>query len=188
MQIFNFRDVIPEIPNLFFQRRFRFNFEMLPYEVKGLSLKKVMNFFVAGLNQFILPSKPLGYPVIAQVEPANFCNISCPLCLTTSETNSRPRGLLSFNSFKNVIDELGDYLLLIILWNWGEPFLNPEIYRMIEYAKIKNIVVHSSTNGNLKFDDEKAERLVDSGLDCQCKKKKGLCYTSPKFQICCYEA
>lgn len=165
MQIFNFRDVIPEIPHLFFQRRFRFHFEMLPYEVKGLNLKKIMNFFMAGLNQFILPSKPLGYPVIAQVEPANFCNISCPLCFTTSETKSRPRGILSFNTFKNFIDEVGDYLLLIILWNWGEPFLNPEIYRMIEYAKCKNIVVHSSTNGNLEFDDEKAERLVNSGLD-----------------------
>jgi len=165
MKIFRFRDVLPELPNIVFRRRFKFNFELLPYEVKGLSLKKIGNFFLAGLNQFLLPSKPLGYPVIAQVEPTNFCNLSCPLCLTTSETGSRPRSVLSFNIFKNFIDEVGDYLLLIVLWNWGEPFLNPDIFRIIAYAKSKNILVHTSTNGNVKFDNEKAEKLVDSGLD-----------------------
>jgi radical SAM protein with 4Fe4S-binding SPASM domain len=37
---------------------------------------------------------------------------------------------------------------------------------MIEYAKEKNIALHCSTHGNfLNFDEAKAERLVDSGLD-----------------------
>lgn len=165
MKIFKFRDIISQLPNIILRRNFRFKFELLPYEVKGLRLKKIGNFFIAGLNQFILPSVPLGYPVIAQVEPANICNLSCPLCYTTSKNNSRPGGLLPFSTFKKFIEEVGDYLLLIVLWNWGEPFLNPDIFRIISYAKSKNIVVHSSTNGNLKFDDQKAEKLVDSGLD-----------------------
>ena len=165
MKIFRFRDVLPEIPNIIVRRRFRFKFELLPFEARGLSLKKIGNFFKAGLNQFILPSTPLGYPVIAQVEPTNFCNLSCPLCLTTSQTHSRPRGILTLNTFKTFIDQVGDYLLLIVLWNWGEPFLNTDIFRMITYAKSKNILVHSSTNGNVIFDEKKADRLVDSGLD-----------------------
>ena len=165
MKIFEFRDVIPEFPNLVFRRRFKFTFELLPYEVEGLSAKKIGNFFLAGLNQFLLPSRPVGQPVIAQVEPTNFCNLSCPLCLTTSQTNSRPKAILSLNAFQKFIDEVGDYLLLIVLWNWGEPFLNPDIFEMIAYAKSKNIIVHSSTNGNVKFDAEKAHKLVDSGLD-----------------------
>ncbi len=165
MKIFRYRDVIPQLPNIFFRRRLKFIFEKIPYEAKGLTLKKISNFFIAGLNQFILPSKPFGYPVILQVEPANFCNITCPLCLTTSQTASRPKSLLSFNTFKNLIDEIGDYLLLIILWNWGEPFLNPDIYRMISYAKLKGILVFSSTNGNLDLNNKKAEELIDSGLD-----------------------
>jgi radical SAM protein with 4Fe4S-binding SPASM domain len=72
---------------------------------------------------------------------------------------------MPFEAFKKLIDEVGDYLLLIVLWNWGEPFLNPDIFRMIKYAKSKNILVHCSTNGNVKFDEKMAEKLVDSGLD-----------------------
>jgi radical SAM protein with 4Fe4S-binding SPASM domain len=165
MRIFEFRDVLFQLPNLLFRRRLKFNFELLPFEARELSLKKIRNFFMAGLNQFFLPEKPFGYPVIAQVEPTNFCNLTCPLCLTTSQTNSRPKSTLSFDTFKAFIDELGDYLLLIILWNWGEPFLNPDIIKMIKYAKSKNILIHSSTNGNVKFDNEKADELVKSGLD-----------------------
>ncbi len=165
MKIFKFRDIIFQLPNIILRRSLRFNFELLPFEVKELRLKKIINFFIAGLNQYVVPSKPLGYPVIAQVEPANICNLSCPLCYTTSQNKSRPSGVLPFSTFKKLIDEVGDYLLLIVLWNWGEPFLNPAIFEIIKYAKSKNIVVHSSTNGNLEFDDKKAEKLVDSGLD-----------------------
>lgn len=164
MKIFEFRDILPQLPDIFLRRRIKFRFELIPYQADNLSFKKIKNFVLAGMNQFVLPSKPFGYPAIAQVEPANFCNLSCPLCLTT-ETSARPRSLLPFESFKQFIDEVGDYILLIILWNWGEPFLNPDIFRMIKYAKSKNIILHSSTNGNVKFDKGKAEKLVDSGLD-----------------------
>lgn len=147
------------------RRRIEFEFELIPYISEGLSLRKTANFFWFGLNQFLTPSRPLGIPVIGQVEPVNFCNLSCPLCLTTSQTGSRRRSLLAFSTFKRFIDEVGDYLLLIVLWNWGEPFLNPDIFRMIRYAKSKNIIMHSSTNGNVIFDEARAEELVDSGLD-----------------------
>ena len=101
----------------------------------------------------------------AQVEPTNVCNLSCSLCLGTLEKDTPPRTMLSFDTFRRFIDEIGDYLLLIVLWKWGEPFLNTDIFDMIAYAKSKNILVHSSTNGNVKFDDEKADKLVDCGLD-----------------------
>ena len=165
MKIFELSKILPQIPNLLFRRRFHFDFELLPFEAKNLSLKKRLNFFVAGLNQFLLPSRPLGFPVIAQVEPANVCNLSCPLCLTASENDSRPKAFLPYNTFKKFIDHAGDYLLLIILWNWGEPFLNPDIFKIISYAKSKGILIHSSTNGNVRFTPEKAEALVASGLD-----------------------
>ncbi len=165
MKIFEFKKILPQIPNILFRRRIHFNFEMLPFEAKDLSFRKRLNFFIAGLNQFVLPSRPLGFPVIAQVEPANFCNLSCPFCLTTSKNDSRPSACLSFNTFKKFIDHAGDYLLLIVLWNWGEPFLNPDIFKIISYAKSKGILIHSSTNGNVRFSPQKAESLVASGID-----------------------
>jgi len=67
-------------------------------------------------------------------------------------------------NFKKFIDEVGDYLLLIIFWNWGEPFLNPNAAEMIKYATDKGILVHSSTNGNLPFNDVMAEKIIKSNL------------------------
>jgi radical SAM protein with 4Fe4S-binding SPASM domain len=165
MQIFKMKDVLPQIPKLLIRGQFDFEFELLPYHASGISLRKAVNFFVAGLNQYLLPSRPLGYPVIAQIEPVNYCNLQCPLCLTSSITKSRPPALLSFETFQRFIDECGDYLLQLIFWNWGEPFLNPDLIRMIAYAKAKGIVVHTSTNGNVLLDESQIETLVESGLD-----------------------
>jgi radical SAM protein with 4Fe4S-binding SPASM domain len=52
----------------------------------------------------------------------------------------------------------------MVLWTWGEPFLNPDIFKMIKYAVSRDILVHSSTNGNVVFDDAAADKLVGSGL------------------------
>jgi radical SAM protein with 4Fe4S-binding SPASM domain len=165
MKMFKLNDVVPQIPHLLTKGQFDFEFELLPYRASGINLRKAANFFVAGLNQFLLPARPLGYPVIAQVEPANYCNLTCPLCLTSSITNARPKALLPLETFQRFIDDCGAHLLLLILWNWGEPFLNPDLISMISYAKAKGIVVHTSTNGNVKLDEAQIEALVDSGLD-----------------------
>jgi radical SAM protein with 4Fe4S-binding SPASM domain len=165
MKIFDLHDVAPQIPALLLKKEFDFEFELLPYRARNFDRRKAVNFFLAGLNQYLLPGRPLGYPVIAQVEPANYCNLTCPLCLTTSITKSRPRTLLAFGTFKRFIDECGEYLLQLIFWNWGEPFLNPDFIRMIAYAKAKSIVVHTSTNGNVPLDEAAVEALVESGLD-----------------------
>ena len=71
MKIFQLRDVAFQIPALFFKGQFDFEFELLPYSAKKIGLRKAANFILAGLNQYLLPSWPLGHPVIAQVEPAN---------------------------------------------------------------------------------------------------------------------
>jgi len=166
MRIFEPLQLIPKIPHLIVRRKIDFEFEKIPYSAEHIPLKKIVNFFLAGLNQYILPSRPLGRPVFAQVEPTNMCNLSCPLCLTVAQVGGRPPSFLDYNAYKRFIDEVGDYLLLMVLWNWGEPFLHPDIFRMIADAKAHGIIVCSSTNGNVGFDNEDTIRLlVESGLD-----------------------
>ncbi len=164
MNIFKFREVLPQIPNLIFNNRFKFHFEKLPFEAHNISWKKKFNFVLAGFNQFFLPETPYGKPVIAQVEPANVCNLGCSLCLSATHNHSRVAALLPYNIFRKFIDEIGDTLLLIVFWNWGEPFLNPDAVKMIEYATSKGVLVHTSTNGNIIFNDEMADRIVKSKL------------------------
>lgn len=72
---------------------------------------------------------------------------------------------MSLAGYKKIIDELGDCLLNLTLWNYGEPMLHKDIYEMIEYAKRKKIFVRLSTNGHFFNDREKVRELVLSGLD-----------------------
>jgi radical SAM protein with 4Fe4S-binding SPASM domain len=77
----------------------------------------------------------------------------------------RSQGHMDISLFRNLIDQIGDFLFLILLWDWGEPFLNPRIHEMIAYAKRKGIKLISSTNGHLFNNLKLADRVIESGLD-----------------------
>jgi radical SAM protein with 4Fe4S-binding SPASM domain len=67
--------------------------------------------------------------------------------------------------FRHLMDEIGDYLFLILFWDWGEPFVNPGIYDMIADAHARGIRTVSSSNGHPFAHGNLAERVVRSGLD-----------------------
>jgi len=67
--------------------------------------------------------------------------------------------------FERIIDEVRDHVLLILFWDWGEPFLHPDAFRMIRYARQAGLRVVASTNGHVFADPCMAERVVNSGLD-----------------------
>lgn len=72
------------------------------------------------------------------------CNHSCQMCpfrqgRKTDETD------MSIQAFKQIIDGLPE-CSAVMLFNKGEPFLNPDIYEMIEYSRFPVII---STNGLL---------------------------------------
>jgi radical SAM protein with 4Fe4S-binding SPASM domain len=67
--------------------------------------------------------------------------------------------------FKKFVDDVYRHALLIILWGWGEPFICPSVYEMIEYAHRKGVRLVSSTNGHVFVRPEHAEGVVRSGLD-----------------------
>jgi len=106
-----------------------------------------------------------GRPFMLMIEPSNLCNLNCPLCPTGSDTLTRARGQMTVDQFHRLIDELGDHLLFLSLWNMGEPFMNRHFTEMVRYAKSKNIYVITSTNGHFFTDTERVRDLVSSGLD-----------------------
>lgn len=141
--------------------------QMLSYMLKGREItpKRLYNVAKCYAAMKIGRTKVSGYPSIMMIEPTNFCNLKCVLCPTGNGTLKVPRGSMKFREFKKIIDECGPYLFNLTLWNWGEPFLNKEIYDMIEYAKSKRIFVRVSTNGHLLKDTKNIERVVRSGMD-----------------------
>ncbi len=128
-----------------------------------MSGRKIANLFLAGLNQYLLPRRPLGRPAFRPGGTGQLLQPELPP-VPHHLGHSVPAGMtLSFETFQTFIDELGGYLLLIILWNWGEPFLNPDLCRMIAYrARARGILTHCSTNANMRLDDARARELVES--------------------------
>ena len=117
---------------------------------------------VRDLNVSPLPSR-------LYVECTAACNISCfQACCApeTGITRTRQAGMLDFDLFTRVIDEAGPTLGRVDFFNYGEAFLHKRAVEMCEYIKTKfpHIYLYTSTNG-LALNEEKARRLVHSGID-----------------------
>jgi MoaA/NifB/PqqE/SkfB family radical SAM enzyme len=73
--------------------------------------------------------------------------------------------MMTFVEFKKIIDEVRKSVDTLLLWNYGEPFLNPEILKMIGYAVNARLFVKTSTNGHFFESKDFCTRLVKSGLN-----------------------
>lgn len=122
----------------------------------------------AGLfAQFVLfkNSKLVGYPLKLSFDPSSNCMLACPLCPTGQGSKLRSRGSMGFENFKKLVDEMSAWLYEIDLNNWGEPFLNKDIVRMVDYAHKKAVRTSINSNLNVPFSEQTVEGLINSGLD-----------------------
>lgn len=136
--------------------------------LKTVTLKRIINAGKA-ISSFLLSaitkrSVVWGKPFILTVEPTNICNLKCPLCVTGNSKMLRKAGMMDFQTYKKILDEFADSIFYLLLYQQGEPFINKDFIRFIEYAKRKNIFVTTSTNAHY-FDEETAAATVRSGLD-----------------------
>lgn len=146
-------------------RDLNFEFEMAPHTLRRPSMQKFCALSYTELNRRFPKPYLMGYPSVMQIEPTNACNLRCPLCPSGVHAFSRPIGMMPFSLYKELMDEVGNHLSLMVLWNWGEPFLHPELPRMIRYAKSMNIAVITSSNAQMISDKTAVEEVVRSGLD-----------------------
>lgn len=100
------------------------------------------------------------------IEAAGFCNFRCPMCIQGRSINDLERAtkLLNFDNYKKFIDEVQDFLVQISLYYAGEPTLNRNLPKMIEYASKKNILTYINTNAALLDKPDFRKALIDSGL------------------------
>ena len=106
-----------------------------------------------------------GYPLKINFDPTSICQLACPLCPTGQGKGGRSLGRADVGKFKQLIDEVAPYLYEIDFNNWGEPFLNKDLPKMIKYAHDNNIRTSVNTNLSLVLSEETAEGVVKSGLD-----------------------
>jgi len=133
-----------------------------------LSFKRTFNIFLIGFSYFLMRifNRPFiwGKPFSISFEPTTSCNLRCPECPSGLRQFSRNTGMLNPELYIKLLDQIGDYLMYIILYFQGEPYLNPSFFEFVKLAKQKEIYTATSTNAHY-LSDENARKTVDSGLD-----------------------
>jgi MoaA/NifB/PqqE/SkfB family radical SAM enzyme len=102
------------------------------------------------------------YSDVFMVEPTTQCNLKCPLCPVPTHMH-RPGIHMQSHTYRDVVDDIAGHAKLLELWNFGEPFLNPEIFEMIRYAEDRNVRVRVSTNSTF-LSDKEVDAIFESGL------------------------
>ncbi len=133
-----------------------------------LTPRRITNVLKAGASLLVssLLRKPVvwGVPPVLTIEPTNLCNLRCPLCTTGAGEMERPGGRLSLDTFRRLLDLLGDHVFFLLIYHQGEPYMNKHFFDFIRLAKQKGIYVTTSTNGHF-FTPANVEKTIESGLD-----------------------
>ena len=112
-------------------------------------------------------AKPIiwGLPYEWEIDTTNICQLKCPLCHTGKGTIHRDQGVMDFDLFTKVVDQIKHSCLWLTLYSWGEPLLNQRIHEYIEYAHKQKIATIISSNLNKPLTPLMAEQVIRSGLD-----------------------
>ncbi len=103
-------------------------------------------------------------PYKITIDPGNFCNLRCPGCHTGIRHPEMIRpSFLKFTDYKVILGQVKDHALSVALYNWGEPFLNKEIFDIIHHTSENRLgtTIHSNFN---RFTESMAVNAVKSGL------------------------
>jgi len=117
------------------------------------------------INKSLLRWIEIADPHILHVGVTTHCNLSCPSCPVGVGALGRPAEHLDFETYRRTVDELRGSLLFMLFWDWGEPFLHPQLLDMIAHAKRSRIMTVSSTNLSMKLTKNTVDRIVTCGLD-----------------------
>lgn len=125
-----------------------------------LNQSKYLNYLLRIIDGIKLTPSVLAGPVHLQIEPVSgICNLNCRIC----DTKSKEKKELSFEEFKKILDSFPFCLDLKLTGN-GESILVKDFFKMIEYAKTKNLKVSFYTNMTL-VDENVARRLIELSVD-----------------------
>lgn len=137
---------------------------VLFFFTRGRKIKILNKYAVLFQKRVLKNSRIIGYPYEILIDPTNLCGLSCKLCPTGQKNPVRPKTVMKFEEYKKIIDEIGPYVSNLFLTNWGEPLLNKDIFKMIDYAHEKKIYTYLSTTLS-KIDDKIVENIAESKLD-----------------------
>jgi len=134
------------------------------YGARVVTPAKVENFILAQQEMFDRAVEVRSLPWVLNLDTFSACNLKCPFCPTGTGQIDRKKARLPIEKAKKVIDLVKEHALVIQLYNWGEPFLNPDIFEIIRYAHDAGLFTVINSNLSIRVDDL-AKKIVDSRLD-----------------------
>lgn len=87
-------------------------------------------------------------PSIVAWEITRSCNLSCAHCRAAAEFGAYP-GELTLDQCKALIDDICSITNPILILTGGEPFMRPDIWDIIDYAREKGAMPVIGTNGTV---------------------------------------
>lgn len=105
------------------------------------------------------------YPEFYYIDVCNICNLSCPFCPTGLKRKGFSKSMMSPANYEIILEKIAPYAKQIHLYNWGEPFLNPDILSIIRMTSERGIfsIIHSNLSAR-DFTVGEAEDIARSGL------------------------
>lgn len=106
------------------------------------------------------------HPTRLILEPATACNLRCPFCPTGGGYLGLKREILQPETFARVVAHVDLELIdEVVLYNWGEPFVNKHLLDYVRFFSQRRIWTMISTNFSAAdYDREFLASLVRSGL------------------------
>jgi len=131
-----------------------------------LTTIKLLNMAIVNIQFWLKTERVVGRPYNMKIESTNICNTKCQLCPTGLGIQGRPKGKMSLEQFKGLIDGMRHTLFGLDLSMWGDPLIVPDIYKMIRHAHDRGVWTYISSNLHaFKLGKGQAEQIVNSGLD-----------------------
>ncbi|TFG25674.1 MAG: radical SAM protein [Promethearchaeota archaeon] len=103
-------------------------------------------------------------PISIMVEPICQCNLKCPLCTTPHKYMTREKGMMRMETFQKLLDDTYRFVLHYDFDFAGEPFLHPQLFKMVRLASDRGVFTIVDSNGTL-INDRRINEILDSRLN-----------------------
>jgi MoaA/NifB/PqqE/SkfB family radical SAM enzyme len=108
---------------------------------------------------------PRFHPLLdwVQVGISTHCDASCAYCPHTRFRSSWKSAHIDPELFSRFLDNLKN-TSMVYLQGWGEPFLHPDFWQLLDRVKAGRFMAGCTSNAN-NLDEETLKKTVDHGLD-----------------------
>jgi radical SAM protein with 4Fe4S-binding SPASM domain len=124
-------------------------------EILKIENKDILNYLIHRYRYEIFPLENIidNYPPYLQIEPSSICNYRCVFCFETDKTFTNKKngfmGAMDLNLFKKIVDQAEKNIEFISIASRGEPLVNKNIDKMLEYTEGKFLNLKLNTNASL---------------------------------------